>query len=139
GGMFFEPGEYPVDLGWYTELEWHRTPQFDDAELELEVRPIVEKDLGRVQLIAEPIFEKPLVAPDTSGGFEFGYVAGAYYSLWREFSPGVEFYGGGGPLFRGGPGPGQQPSVFSRVAGRLPYWRAYKLLVGTRLHRAPAP
>jgi hypothetical protein len=86
-GSFFEPGELPVDLGWYTELDWHRTPRFDDAELELEVRPIIEKDFGRLQISVDPIFEKPLVAPDTSGGFEFGYVAGIYYNYWRQASP----------------------------------------------------
>ncbi len=29
-GSLFEQGELPVDLGWYLELEWHKTPQFDD-------------------------------------------------------------------------------------------------------------
>ena len=37
-GSLFEQGELPVDLGWYVELEWHKTPQFDDSELELELR-----------------------------------------------------------------------------------------------------
>src|SRR5207237_8238769 len=36
-GSLFDPGELPVDLGWYAELEWHQTPQFDDAELEAEL------------------------------------------------------------------------------------------------------
>jgi hypothetical protein len=134
-GMFFEPGEYPVDLGWYTELEWHKTPQFDDAELELEVRPIIEKDVGRVQLIAEPIFEKPLVAPDTSGGFEFGYIAAAYYSLWRELSPGVEFYGGIGLMSDTDPIHEQQHYVFPVIRGYLPYGLEYNFGVGIGLTR----
>src|SRR6516164_2374540 len=46
-GSLFDQGELPVDLGWYVELEWHRVPQFDDNELELELRPILSKDLGR--------------------------------------------------------------------------------------------
>ena len=25
-GRLFDPGTLPVDLGWYTELEWHKTP-----------------------------------------------------------------------------------------------------------------
>jgi hypothetical protein len=129
-GMFFEPGEYPIDLGWYTELDSRKTPQFDDAQLELEVRPIIEKDFGRVQLIAEPIFEKALVAPDTSGGFEFGYIAAAYYSLWRELSPGVEFYGGIGPMSDVDPVHEQQHYVFPVVRGYLGYGLEYNFGVG---------
>jgi len=134
-GMFFDPGKYFLDLGWYVELDSHKTPQFDEAELELELRPIVEKDLGRVQLIAEPIFEKPLVAPDTSGGFEFGYIAAAYYSLWRELSPGVEFYGGIGPMSDVDPFHEQQHYVFPVVRGYLPYGLEYNFGVGIGMTR----
>jgi hypothetical protein len=134
-GMFFDPGQYFVDLGWYVEMEVHKTPQFDDAKLELEVRPIIEKDVGRVQLIAEPIFEKPLVGEDTSGGFEFGYIAAAYYSLWREFSPGVEFYGGIGLMSNTDPIPDQQHYVFPVIRGYLPYGLEYNFGVGIGLTR----
>ncbi len=134
-GMFFDPGEYFIDLGWYAEMEVHQTPQFDDAELELELRPIIEKDIGRVQLIAEPKFEKPLVAPDTSGGFEFGYVAAAYYSLWRELSPGVEFYGGIGLMSDVDPIHEQQHYVFPVIRGYLPHGLEYNFGVGVGLTR----
>jgi hypothetical protein len=134
-GMFFDPGQYFVDLGWYVEMEVHQTPQFDDAKLELEVRPIIEKDVGRVQLIAEPIFEKPLVGEDTSGGFEFGYIAAAYYSLWREFSPGVEFYGGIGLMSNTDRIPDQQHYVFPVIRGYLPYGLEYNFGVGIGLTR----
>ena len=30
-GRLFDEDVLPVDLGWYVELEWHRTPQFDDV------------------------------------------------------------------------------------------------------------
>jgi hypothetical protein len=129
-GMFFDPGQYFVDLGWYVEMDVHKTPQFDDAKLELEVRPIIEKDVGRVQLIAEPIFEKPLVGEDTSGGFEFGYIAAAYYSLWREFSPGVEVYGGIGLMSDTDPLREQQHYIFPVVRGYLPYGLEYNFGVG---------
>lgn len=128
-GSFFEPGEFPVDLGWYTELDWHRTPRFDDTELELEVRAIIEKDFGRLQLIASPLFEKPL-APDASGGFEFGYVAGIYYNYLRAGSPGVEFYGGIGPMSDPDPLHEQQHYVFPVIRGYLPRGIEYNCGVG---------
>jgi hypothetical protein len=129
-GSFFDPGKYFIDLGWYTELEWHQTPQFDDATLELEVRPIMEKDFGRLQILAAPIFEKPLVAPDTSGGFEFGYTAGVYYNYWRAASPGVEFYGGIGLMSNPDPLHEQQHYVFPVIRGYLPGGLEYNFGVG---------
>ena len=134
-GMFWDQGAHFVDLGWYAEMEVHQTPQFDDPKLELELRPIIEKDIGRVQLIAEPIFEKPLVGEDTSGGFEFGYIAAAYYSLWRELSPGVEFYGGIGLMSNPDPTNEQQHYVFPVLRGYLPFDLEYNFGVGIGLTR----
>ena len=57
-GSLFEQGQLPVDLGWYVELEWNRTPQFDESELELEIKPIIEKDFGRVEIDLNPKFVK---------------------------------------------------------------------------------
>jgi hypothetical protein len=68
-----------------------RTPQFDEANLELELKPIIEKDFGRVSLILNPVFEKPLYGRGHDQGFEFGYRNGVYYRWMRYLSPGVEF------------------------------------------------
>src|SRR6516162_2543694 len=45
-GSLFDQGELPVDLGWYVELEYHPVLRFDDQKLELELRPIIQKDFG---------------------------------------------------------------------------------------------
>jgi hypothetical protein len=37
-GRLFD-GTLPVNLGWYVELEWRKTPQFDQNELQLNTRP----------------------------------------------------------------------------------------------------
>jgi hypothetical protein len=95
-GRLFDEGTLPVDLGWYLELEWHKTPQFDDSELELELRPIIAKDIGPFSFMFNPKFEKAIfVGPNKNKGFEFGYAGGLYYRWLRSVSPGVEFYGGG--------------------------------------------
>src|SRR5262249_4166864 len=70
-GSLFEQGELPVDLGWYAELEWNKTPQFDDEDLELELKPIISKDWRRIQIALNPKFVKALVGPGKSDGFEF--------------------------------------------------------------------
>ena len=69
-----------------TSVEWHKTPQFDDADLELELKPILEKDFGRLSLILNPVF-KPLYGRGHDQGFEFGYRNGAYYRWMRYLSP----------------------------------------------------
>ena len=135
-GSLFEQGELPVDLGWYAELEWHRTPQFDDSELELDLRPIIEKDIGRLEIAVNQKFEKAIfVGPDKHRGFEFGYVAGLYYNYWRWMSPGLEFYGGIGLIDDSDPIHEQQHYVFPVVRGELPGGIEYNVGPGIGLTR----
>jgi hypothetical protein len=126
-GRLFDEGTLPVDLGWYTELEWHKTPQFDNADLELELKPIIEKDFGRLSLIANPVFEKVLKGVGVHEGFEFGYRNGIYYRWLRYLSPGVEFYGGIGLIDNSDPLSEQQHYIFPVVWGELPYGIEYNL------------
>ncbi len=120
-GSLFEQGELPVDLGWYAELEWQRTPQFDDNQLELELKPIAEKDFGRFEIDLNPIFEKAIfVGPNKNKGVEFGYVAGVYYHWLRALSPGVEFYGGIGLIDDNDPITQQQHYIFPVARGEFP-------------------
>lgn len=117
-GSLFEQGELPVDLGWYVEFGWHRTPQFDGSQLELELKPIIEKDFGRVELDLNPRFEKAVfLGPDKNKGFEFGYTSGLYYNYLRSFSPGLEFYGGIGLIDQVDPISQQQHYIFPVIRG----------------------
>jgi hypothetical protein len=126
-GRLFNEGKLPVDLSWYAELEWHKTPEFDDEDLELELKPIVEKDFGRLSLIANPVFEKVLVGSGRHEGFEFGYRNGVYYRWKRFLSPGVEFYGGMGLINRLDPPGNQQHYIFPVVWGKLPHGIEYNV------------
>jgi hypothetical protein len=134
-GRLFDEDVLPVNLGWYLELEWHKTPQFDDAALELEFKPIVEKDFGRLSLVLNPVFEKPLYGRGHDQGFEFGYRNGAYYRLARYFSPGVEFYGGAGLIDDNDPLSEQQHYIFPVVWGELPRGLKYNVGPGFGLTR----
>ncbi len=134
-GRLFEQETLPIALGWYTALEWHKTPQFDDADLVLELKPIVEKDFGRMSLIANPVFEKVLVGAGHNQGFAFGYRNGAYYRWMPFLSPGVEFYGGVGLIDDAVPLRQQQHYLFSVVWGELPGELEYNLGPGFGLTR----
>src|SRR5579875_208398 len=119
-GRLFDEGVLPVDLGWYTELEWHQTPQFDNDQLELELRPIAEKDLGPFALVVNPIFEKTIYSGvDRNRGFNFGYASGLYYRWLRYLSPGLEFYGAPGLMDDTPPLPMQEHYVFPVLWGEL--------------------
>jgi hypothetical protein len=126
-GRLFDQGTLPVDLGWYVELEWHKTPQFDDADLELELKPIIEKDFGRLSVVLNPVFEKPLYGRGHDQGFEFGYRNGAYFRWLRYLSPGVEFYGGVGLMDDTEPLNDQQHYIFPVMWGELPHGFEYNV------------
>jgi hypothetical protein len=135
-GSLFEQGQLPVDLGWYIELEWHRVPQFDESELELELRPIITKQFGRLEIDLNPKFEKAIfVGPEKNHGFEFGYVSGIYYNYWRRMSPGLEFYGGIGLIDDSDPLNQQQHYIFPVVRGELPGGIEYNFGIGIGLTR----
>jgi hypothetical protein len=126
-GRLFDEDTLPINLGWYLEFEYHKTPQFDDASWELELKPIMEKDFGRLSLIANPVFEKVLAGVGKHQGFEFGYRNGAYYRWMRYLSPGLEFYGGVGLIDDTNPLSEQQHYIFPVIWGELPRGIEYNL------------
>jgi hypothetical protein len=129
-GRLFDQDRLPVDVGWYLELEWHKTPQFDDAVRELEFRPILERDFGPLAVMANPKFEKVLAGAGHDQGVEFGYVAGVQYRVSRLASPGLEFYGGTGLIDQADPGPRQEHYVFPSIWGEFPGGVEYNVGVG---------
>jgi hypothetical protein len=126
-GRLFDQETLPIDLGWYLELEYHKTPQFDDASWELELKPIMEKDFGRFSFIANPFFEKVLSGVGKNQGFEFGYKNGVYYRWMRYLSPGIEFYGAVGHIDDTDPLAQQQHYIFPVIWGQLPHGIEYNL------------
>jgi hypothetical protein len=135
-GRLWDQDSLPVDLGWYVELEWHHTPQFDDDPLELELRPIIEEDIGRFSIILDPKFEKPIfTGPNKNKGFKFGYANGLYYRWMRYWSPGIEFYGSVGYIDDTDPLSAQQHYIFPIMWGELPHGIEYNIGPGFGLTR----
>lgn len=129
-GRLFDEDVLPVNVGWYAEVETHQTPQFDDAQTELELRPIVEKDFGPIAVMLNPKFEKVLAGEGRHNGFEFGYAAGIQYRYSRRLSPGLEFYGGCGLIRQIEPLHEQQHYVFPALWGELPGGIEYNVGLG---------
>jgi hypothetical protein len=134
-GSLFDQGQLPVDLGWYIELEYHRIPKFDDQKLELELKPIIQKDFGDFSVMLNPIFEKILVGSEEKKGWEFGYAHGIYYRWTRALSPGIEFYGGIGMLNKPDPSKEQQHYIFPIIRGNVGHGIEYNVGPGFGLTR----
>ncbi len=138
-GSLFDQEQLPVDLGWYIELEYNRVPKFDDQKLELELRPIIQKDFGSFSFMVNPIFEKVLVGPDKNKAFEFGYASGIYYRWLRSISPGLEFFGGIGNINDTDPRAEQQHYIFPVIRGDLPHGIEYNIGAGFGLTHGSDP
>lgn len=108
---FVQKQAWPVDLALYAEYVFARPQNGND---ELELRLILEKDLGDIRLDLNPILEK-----ETSGatlrGFELGYAAGIYYRRLCWLQPGVELLGKVGELMRPHAAAEQEHYIFGAI------------------------
>lgn len=89
-----EKGEQAVDTGLYVELEF---PRGDANDAELELRGILEKDIGRWTFDLNPILEKVIKGSDDQG-WELQYAAAARYRLDGHWEPRLELFGDFGPI-----------------------------------------
>jgi hypothetical protein len=124
----FDKNSRPVDLALYGE---YYLPSPDLAESEkLEIRLILEKDVGPIRLDFNPIFEKKTSGEEVEEGLEFGYAVGVYYhnadlgifntdTLWIR--PGIELYGNVGELRDPRPSGDQRHYIFPVMDLYLPH------------------
>jgi hypothetical protein len=110
---FFEPGERFLDGAVEVEYYLPRN-QFSESE-KIETRVILEKDIDRVTILLNPIFEKDVSGPDVDEGMEFEYAAGVYLRANSQLTPGVEFYGSMGELSNLKPKDQQEHYIFPRL------------------------
>ena len=69
-GRFAEAGQLPVDLGWYSEIEWWSS-NFNDDQLETEFMLTLQKDFGDWTFILNgPDVEKVIVGSNKKAVFE---------------------------------------------------------------------
>jgi hypothetical protein len=92
---------WPVNVGLAVELEFTRAT-YDETTAGLEIRPILDKTFGRVQLTFNPTIERGLRGAEKEWEFEPAGRVGV--TLSERFAFGLEYYGKTG-LF-GDPAPG---------------------------------
>ena len=81
----------PVDLGLVAEFSFQKTT-YEENSRRIEVRPIVEKSFGKLRVDFNPVFERALHGPGTSGGWNFEPAARVGYEVSERFSPSLEYY-----------------------------------------------
>jgi hypothetical protein len=97
-GRFAEAGELPVDLGWYSEIEWWSS-KFNDDQVEAEMMLTLQKDIGNWTLIVNaPDVDKVIVGDNRREVFEVGYRGEASYQWSEQTRVGLQFYGAPGQV-----------------------------------------
>ena len=107
---FREKNELPLDLAIYAEYKLPRKGYKNYEELELKL--IMEKDIGFHQLVLNPTFEKKISGEDVEEGVEFA-LNGAYtYTGSLTFQPRLEYYSKMGELYEPHPFAEQKNYIF---------------------------
>jgi hypothetical protein len=119
-----ESWNLPVGLSLSVEIGYQR-PAFSTDTWTLELRPIVDKQIGPWYLAFNPVFERSLKGEGVrqGRGFEFSPNAKIGYEVTKTVSAGVEYYGGVGPVSAFDPIGRQEHLIFPVVDVDLgPRW-----------------
>ena len=86
-----ESWHLPVKLGFVTEFSFQKT-RYEENSRRVELRPILDREFNRWQIVFNPVFERALHGPGTSHGWNF---EPALLLRWKrqKFSPSLEYYG----------------------------------------------
>ena len=74
------------------------TKKYSTDTWSLELRPIIDKQIGRWHVAFNPTLERALKGPGTKSGFEFSPNVKVSYDFTTKISGGIEYYGAVGPV-----------------------------------------
>ena len=86
-----ESWDLPVRLGFVAEFSFQNT-RYEENSRRVELRPILDREFSRWQVVFNPVFERALHGPGVEHGWNF---EPALLLRWkrRSFSPSIEYYG----------------------------------------------
>jgi hypothetical protein len=117
-----ESWHLPVGLSISNEIGYQRHA-FSANTWTWEIRPIIDKQVGRLYLSFNPTFDKSFKGPDASRGFEFSPNFKAGYDFTKKINAGLEYYGALGPVTGFDPLGEQQQQIFPCIDLNLsPKW-----------------
>jgi hypothetical protein len=92
-----EKWHLPVGLSMSGEIGYQR-PEYSTDTWTIELRPIIDKKIGRWYGSFNPTLERSLHGPNESKGFEFSPNAKISYDFRKWIAGGLEYYGAVGPI-----------------------------------------
>jgi hypothetical protein len=87
----------PVGISLSQEIGWQR-PNFSPDTWTYELRPIVDKKVGKWYVAFNPTIDRAIHGPSTKMGFEFSPNAKGSFDLTKKVAVGMEYYGAYGPV-----------------------------------------
>lgn len=102
---------WPVGLSLSNEIGYQRA-KFSPDTWTWEMRPIIDKQLGRWYLSFNPTFDRSFHGPSVRDGFVFSPNAKVSYNFTKTVAGGIEYYGSVGPATDFAPIRDQQHQIF---------------------------
>jgi hypothetical protein len=113
---------WPVGVSLSTEVGYQRA-RFSPDTWSLEIRPIVDKQVGRWYWAVNPALERSFHGPSVSDGVEFSPGAKVSYNFSKAIAGGLEYYGAFGRISNFAPAREQEQQFFPAVDLNLsPKW-----------------
>jgi hypothetical protein len=103
--------KWPVGLSLSTEVGYQRAA-FSPDTWTIELRPIIDKTIGKWYLGFNPTFDRSFHGPGIRGGAGFSPNVKIGYDVTKVINAGLEYYGAVGPLSGFDPVSEQQQQVF---------------------------
>jgi hypothetical protein len=103
---------WPVGLSLSMEIGYQRAAYSPDTWT-LEIRPIIDKTLGKWYLDFNPTFDRSFHGPGVDGGLNFSPNVKVGYDVTKQVNVGFEYYGAVGPLNSFDPVHDQQQQLFA--------------------------
>lgn len=107
-----EEWKWPVGLSLSTEIGYQRAAYSADTWT-MELRPIVDKQVGRWYLAFNPTVDRSFHGPGVSQGVIFSPNAKIGFDFTKKINAGVEYYGSLGPIGNFDPVKQQQQQLFA--------------------------
>jgi hypothetical protein len=105
---------WPIGLSLSQEIGYQRS-QFSTDTWTYELRPIIDKQLGRWYFAFNPAFDKSIHGLTANQGFTFSPDAKISYDFTPQITGGIEYYASLGPVPSLYPIPEQQQQIFPTI------------------------
>jgi hypothetical protein len=105
---------WPVGLSLSTELGYAR-PAYSADTWTWEIRPIIDKEIGKLYVSLNPTLQRSFHGPGVSSGVVFAPNFKASYEISKLVRAGVEYYGSLGPLTGFDPLPDQSQLIVPAI------------------------